>query len=50
MSASWEAAAGEQLLGWADLRHLAVLDHGDLVRFDHGGESVRDHDGGPSLT
>jgi hypothetical protein len=43
------AAAGEQLVGWAGLDDPTVLDHGDLVGLDHGGEAVGDHDGGSSL-
>src|SRR5215218_4984754 len=43
------AAAGEQLVRWAGLDDPAVLDHGDLVGLDHGGEPVGDHDGRPSL-
>src|SRR6266540_5402040 len=43
------AAAGDQVVGGADLDHAAVLDDGDLVGVDHGGEPVGDQDCGASL-
>ena len=38
-----------QLMMAAQLRHPAILNHGDPVRVPHGGQPVGDDDGGPSL-
>src|SRR5215210_4901910 len=41
-----QTAPVKQLLVCAELRHPAVLEHGDSVGFNHRGQAVRDDDRG----